>query len=79
MLQDEPVALGPNPPNLLSKQLEFLPPVIYDEHPIGKSFGEVVRHPMKSYKAVSSYSDLTLKAPITTAADDKFCDIFSNF
>ena len=22
---------------------------------------------------------LTLKAPITTAADDKFCDIFSNF
>ena len=23
--------------------------------------------------------DLTLKAPITTAADDKFCDIFPNF
>ena len=22
---------------------------------------------------------LTLKAPITTAADDKFCDIFANF
>ena len=22
---------------------------------------------------------LTLKAPITTAADDKFCDIFPNF
>ena len=22
---------------------------------------------------------LTLKAPITTAADDNFCDIFSNF
>ena len=22
---------------------------------------------------------LTLKAPITTAADDKFCDVFSNF
>ena len=22
---------------------------------------------------------LTLKAPITTAADDKFCDIFTNF
>ena len=57
-LQDEPVALGPNPPNLLSKQLEFLPPVIYDEHPMGRPFGEVVRHPMKSYKAVSCYSDL---------------------
>ena len=25
---------------------------------MGKSFGEVVRHPMKSYKAVSCYSDL---------------------
>ena len=23
--------------------------------------------------------ELTLKAPITTAADDKFCDIFPNF
>ena len=23
--------------------------------------------------------NLTLKEPITTAADDKFCDIFSNF
>ena len=31
--------------------------------------------------SVSSQSDetLTLKAPITTAADDKFCDIFPNF
>ena len=25
------------------------------------------------------WSELTLKEPITTAADDKFCDIFSNF
>ena len=25
------------------------------------------------------YTMLTLKAPITTAADDKFCDIFPNF
>ena len=24
-------------------------------------------------------SQLALKAPITTAADDKFCDIFPNF
>ena len=24
-------------------------------------------------------SGLTLQAPITTAADDKFCNIFSNF
>ena len=26
-----------------------------------------------------TYSGLTLQAPITTAADDKFCNIFSNF
>ena len=27
----------------------------------------------------NKFLPLTLKAPITTAADDKFCDIFSNF
>ena len=31
-------------------------------------------------KLAGGYEDsLTLKAPITTAADDKFCDIFPNF
>ena len=31
------------------------------------------------YLNVGSKFDLTLKAPITTAADDKFWDIFPNF
>ena len=30
-------------------------------------------------KTLLQYYPLTLKAPITTAADDKFCDIFPNF
>ena len=30
-------------------------------------------------KLAKACSVLTLKAPITTAADDKFCDTFSNF
>ena len=32
----------------------------------------------KNNKQFTSVSMLTLKAPITTAADDKFCDIFPN-
>ena len=30
-------------------------------------------------RLTASKDILTLKAPITTAADDKFCDIFSSF
>ena len=30
-------------------------------------------------KSATGKKSLTLKAPITTAADDKFCDIFPNF
>ena len=33
----------------------------------------------KNNKQFTSVSMLTLKAPIRTAADDKFCDIFPNF
>ncbi|KAL8593139.1 hypothetical protein ACOMHN_009794 [Nucella lapillus] len=38
----EPVPLGPNPPDLLSKQIHFLPPVIFDRAPLGKSYGDVI-------------------------------------
>ena len=33
----------------------------------------------KSMKNYPTCKELTLKAPITTAADDKFCDILPNF
>ena len=33
----------------------------------------------KIMKNVPSMQKITLKAPITTAADDKYCDFFPNF
>ncbi|XP_041360111.1 neutral ceramidase 2-like [Gigantopelta aegis] len=45
---------GPNPPNLLSKQLSFLPPVIFDRPPLGKHFGDVLVDCQKTYFQNSS-------------------------
>lgn len=50
LAKGESVIPGPNPPDLMSKQLSFLPPVVYDEHPIGKKFGDCVRQPLSKYK-----------------------------
>ncbi|XP_031112685.1 neutral ceramidase 1-like isoform X2 [Ipomoea triloba] len=36
------VEAGPNPPDLLDKQLSFLTPVVVDTTPLGTSFGDVV-------------------------------------
>lgn len=47
--QKEPVPLGPNPPDLMSKQLHFLPPVLYDRAPLGKNFGDVKVDAKASY------------------------------
>ncbi|XP_041379679.1 neutral ceramidase 2-like, partial [Gigantopelta aegis] len=44
---------GPNPPNLLSKQLSFLPPVIFDRPPLGKHFGDVLVDCQKTYENTS--------------------------
>ena len=35
MLDDAPVKTGPSPPNLISKQLSFLPGIFADLAPIG--------------------------------------------
>lgn len=40
---------GPSPPNLLDDQLSFLPPVIYDGTPFGKSFGDVLENVNPKY------------------------------
>lgn len=37
-----PVQPGPQPPDLLDKQLSFLPPVMMDTTPFGDSFGDVI-------------------------------------
>ncbi|XP_046569585.1 neutral ceramidase-like [Haliotis rubra] len=42
MAKGTPSPPGPDPPNLLDRQLSFLPPVIFDAAPIGKTYGDVV-------------------------------------
>ncbi|WAQ96262.1 NCSEB-like protein [Mya arenaria] len=40
LVSGSPVAPGPNPPDLVSKQVSFLPPVILDRAPLGKSYAQ---------------------------------------
>lgn len=42
-------ASGPDPPNLLNKQISLRPSVKFDNAPIGKSFGDVTRQPNDFY------------------------------
>ena len=44
-----------------------------------KEFFEKVYFEKKSQLMTKKHAKLTLKAPITTAADEKFWDIFPNF
>lgn len=53
LAKGDSVAPGPNPPNLLSSQLHFLPPVVFDTA-LFKKFGEVVKHPNATYKPTES-------------------------
>ncbi|GAY37936.1 hypothetical protein CUMW_032860 [Citrus unshiu] len=40
LLSGQPVELGPQPPDLLDKQISFLTPVVMDSTPIGVNFGD---------------------------------------
>ena len=42
MLEGAPIITGPSPPNLISKQLSFLPGVFADLAPIGECFSHTV-------------------------------------
>ncbi|XP_035670506.1 neutral ceramidase-like isoform X2 [Branchiostoma floridae] len=42
MVMEEAIDVGPSPPNLLSRQLSFLPPVVMDTTPLFRHFGEVI-------------------------------------
>lgn len=42
-------ASGPEPPNLLNKQISLRPGVVFDRAPAGKSFGDVTRQPDDFY------------------------------
>ncbi|CAG2240357.1 ASAH2 [Mytilus edulis] len=50
MAKGTPAAPGPNPPNLLDKQLSFLLPVVFDHAPFGSHYGDVVVDAKPSYK-----------------------------
>ncbi|XP_052762808.1 neutral ceramidase B-like [Mya arenaria] len=49
LVSGSPVAPGPNPPDLVSKQVSFLPPVILDRAPLGKSYAQVTQQPKAAY------------------------------
>lgn len=40
LLSGQPVELGPQPPDLLDKQISFLTPVVMDSTPVGVNFGD---------------------------------------
>lgn len=40
-MSGQPIPEGPQPPNLLNKQISFLTPVVVDATPVGKKFGDV--------------------------------------
>ncbi|CAH8385456.1 unnamed protein product [Eruca vesicaria subsp. sativa] len=42
LFHDRPVQPGPQPPDLLDKQVSFLTPVVMDTTPAGDSFGDVI-------------------------------------
>jgi len=50
MSQGKTVEAGPNPPDLLSKQLSFVLPVVYDSVPSGASFGSPIQDAQLTYK-----------------------------
>ena len=50
--QGETVTPGPNPPDLISKQLVFLPPVYWDRPVSGLHFGDMIVPPRRKYKLV---------------------------
>ena len=56
LFQGMPSPKGPTPPNLLDKQLSFLPPVVFDHAPFGSKFGDVVVDANSQYKQVELFS-----------------------
>jgi len=54
ILQGKPVAAGTAPPDLLSKQLSFVLPVVMDSVPVGTEFGQPITDAQMVYKQVRS-------------------------
>ena len=43
-------ASGPAAPNNVPKTFNFISPVVYDQPPVGSSFGQVITQPLSTYK-----------------------------
>lgn len=56
LVSGQAVAPGPDPPNLLSKQISLRPGVVFDSKPFGKNFGDVLKQPDDMYTAGSIVS-----------------------
>uniref|UniRef100_A0A0B7A399 Neutral ceramidase n=2 Tax=Arion vulgaris TaxID=1028688 RepID=A0A0B7A399_9EUPU len=56
MADGQPSPLGPDPPNMIGKQISFVPGVIFDTAPFGKHFGSVLVDAQPSYTQGSTVS-----------------------
>ena len=59
--QGIPSPAGPSPPDLMGKQLSFLPPVVMDSTPSGTVFGSVLLDAEPTYTAVRFFNSDFLK------------------
>uniref|UniRef100_A0A336MNH5 Neutral ceramidase n=1 Tax=Culicoides sonorensis TaxID=179676 RepID=A0A336MNH5_CULSO len=49
MLRKERIDPGPNQPDLSERQISLNPPVLYDGHPAGRDYGDVIIEPLALY------------------------------
>ena len=70
-VQGKPSDAGPDPPNYLSQQVSFHPPVLFDATPLGKNFGDVDKDAESSYSIVS-VSMYTLSVQNDVARNERF-------
>ena len=73
LFQGTTVPPGPNPPNLVSKQFSFLPPVLYDTAPMGKNFGDSKVDAQPSYVPVSIRSKMNSTSSYMCAYVTLYC------
>lgn len=50
MLRNERLGPGPDQPDLSDRQISLNPPVLYDGHPAGRDYGDVIVEPMSLYE-----------------------------
>ena len=69
---------APPPPDLLDRQLSFLPPVLFDSAPPGASFGEVLRCNLPKLKAAREGDSVWCEFHAANPRNDRSGNAFSN-